>query len=365
MFPRAHPRPCGSATPPGQASPSSGLVAPRRAGGLFFGVLLLSAACSRKSDRHEMTPSVASAGLAPSAAAASNDTSSAMPRAWGSARTSDPTVLLTLPIPAYHASVYIDGDETYLLTSSAAYRVRSNEKPSVFRLDLGEGAVMTAAAFVFWSKGAVWQAPKSGGPSQRLGTVPHRPQYFVSDGRDFSWVDKSDEGRFTIQRLESQKPRVVYTAVGSIDTAVMLNAWVFFVERSADGAWRFGGKSLSVGTPAFTSEKKGRTPAMLVASSDLYYYDGNSLEVRQVSPDLQHEETIVNKMICSPIAVAESLFCGQVEGLFEVARRPKSLPRKLHDARNAITAIAASQDRVVWVSDIGQSQLAVNSLSLN
>lgn len=365
MFRRARWRPLCSATPPGEASTASDLAARWRGGGLFFAVFLLTAACSRKSDRQEMTPSAASTGPTPSAAVSSSDPSSVAPRVWGSTRASEASVLLTLPIPAYHASVYVDGDDTYLLTSAAAYRVRSNEKPSVFRLDLGAGAVMTAAAFVFWSKGAVWHAPKSGGPSQRLGTVPHRPQYFVSDGRDFSWVDKTDEGRFTIQRLESQKARVVYTAVGSIDAAVMLNGWVFFVERGADGAWRFGGTSLSATTPAFTPKKKGRTPAMLVALSDLYYYDGNSLEVRQVSPDLQREETIVDKMICSPIAVAERLFCGQVEGLFEVAKQPRSVPRKLHDARHSITAIAASHDRVVWVSDTGQSQLAVNSLSLD
>lgn len=371
-----------AAAPPGLVRASSCLATPRRARlrrqGLrvsFWWCMSLGIACSRKSGREELVLSVASAGIAVSAAVSSNAKSS-VPAPSNSAfglstsaqelaSVSEPTVLLTLPIPAYHASVYIDGEDTYLLTSAAAYRIRPNQKPSIFRLDLGSGAVMTATAFVFWSKGAVWQAPKSGGPSQRLGTVSHRPQYFVSDGRDVFWVDKSDEGRFTIQRLEGKNPSIVYTSVGSIDAATMLNAWVFFVERTGDGLWRFGATSSSAKGPAFTPKKQGRTPAMLVASTDLYYYDGSSREVRQISPDLQHEETIVEEMICSPIAVAERLFCAQVEGVFDLARNPPSVPRKLYEARSAIAAIAASDDRVVWVSDVGQNELAVNSITLD
>lgn len=276
----------------------------------------------------------------------------------------EPTVLLSLPISAYHTAVYVDGDSNYLLTGAGAYRIRPKEKPSLFRLDLGEGAVMTSADFLYWSKGAIWSAAKSGGPSRRLGTVPDRPQFLVTDGGDFAWIDKNEDVGFTIQRLEGKHPRIIYRSPGSIDAATMLNAWVFFVERNADGAWRFGGISLAGGEPAFTERRRGRTPAMLATASDLYYYDGTTRDVRRLSPDFQHEDTIAKDLICSPIAVSQSVFCGQVDGLFEVSTRTKSPPRKLHDVRNSVTAIAASHGRVVWVSDVGQNQLAVNMLPL-
>ncbi|HMA93973.1 MAG TPA: hypothetical protein VKP30_14880, partial [Polyangiaceae bacterium] len=44
-----------------------------------------------------------------------------------------PKVLLSLPITAYHAKVYLDGQVTHVLTVAGAYRIDENGKLSEFR----------------------------------------------------------------------------------------------------------------------------------------------------------------------------------------------------------------------------------------
>jgi hypothetical protein len=60
--------------------------------------------------------------------------------------------------------------------------------------------------------------------------------------------------------------------------------------------------------------------------------------------------------------VADRVFCGHVEGVFEIS--PSSgLPKLAHPSiGGSITAIAADQKRIVWVSDVGQEKLEVKML---
>jgi hypothetical protein len=259
----------------------------------------------------------------------------------------------------------MDDEAIYLLTSNVAYRIVPGQEPRQMPLDLGIGPALTTSNILFWSNGAIYQVPKSGGKRNKVGSVAHQPQYFVTSGTHFAWIDRSEEGVFTLQVLENNKPRVFYTATGSVEAMTMHHDWVFFVERAANATYRFGGVSIAGGHPVFTTPRAGRTPAMLTIEQDIYYYDGNTQTIRTLSLDFQREETIIREFICSPIAVADNVYCGRVEGLFELGKHAPT-PRLLADVgRFSITTLTANASRVVWLSDLGPNKLALQMLSRN
>ena len=94
----------------------------------------------------------------------------------------------------------MDAAAVVLMTSNAAYCLVDGEPLHGLRLDLGNGPVLTRAAFVFWAKGVIWSAPKQGGVTHELARFQHEPQYFVSSGEAFAWVDQSEEGLDTNQK---------------------------------------------------------------------------------------------------------------------------------------------------------------------
>jgi hypothetical protein len=103
---------------------------------------------------------------------------------------------------------------------------------------------------------------------------------------------------------------------------------------------------------------------MLAGRRDVLYYDGNHYEVRRLSPDLQQEETLAADIVCSPIAVADGVYCAQVEGLVQVM--PGAKPRRLTDgsAGGVVADLAATTHRLLWIVDAGADRLEVRSLAL-
>jgi hypothetical protein len=276
-----------------------------------------------------------------------------------------PTTLLSLDLPAYGHTLAMDEEAIFLMTRQAVFRITPGQTPSVIPLELGTGAALTTSNIVFWSKGNVQQVSKHGGVPSKVCRAPHEPQYFVTSGSQFAWLDQPEQGTFTIQTSVGRRPKLVYQSMGSIDAMTMLHDYVFFVERSPDGTFRFGGVSILGGRPAFTPARTGRTPAMLTARQELYFYDGNTRSVRSLSPDFQQEKALVSDFICSPIAIDRQIYCGRVEGLFEIDTASHT-PRQLAQAgRFSITAIAANSKWLAWLSDIGPNQLALLSLPLD
>ncbi|HMA93263.1 MAG TPA: hypothetical protein VKP30_11290 [Polyangiaceae bacterium] len=275
-----------------------------------------------------------------------------------------PKVLLSLPITAYHAKIYLDGKVTHVLTVAGAYRIDENGKLSEFRQVLDSTSALTATSILFWSQDALWEVPRSGGQRRRIAPMPRQPQHVLASGHDFAWIDRNDDGVYTLQSVHKQKSRVLHSFQGAVDAALLYNGWVFFVERNADSSWRFGGLPLSGGTPALTANKGGRSPSMFAAASDLYYYDGNSRDVRLLSPDLQREQILIKDFICSPIAVADRIYCAQLGGLFEANKQTNAIPRRIYETKHSITAIVADSERVVWVNDVGENRLEVNELAV-
>jgi hypothetical protein len=81
-----------------------------------------------------------------------------------------------------------------------------------------------------------------------------------------------------------------------------------------------------------------------------------------LTPDLKSEHVWLKDFVCSPLYEATNIFCGRVEGLFEVlaeSRTPKFL---WHAPRETITLIRANSKQVVWTADTGPDHLAVDML---
>jgi hypothetical protein len=260
--------------------------------------------------------------------------------------------------------VALDDAGSYLLTRNAAYRLVPGRPAERWGLDLGLSPVLMREQFVYWSSGAFRQVHEGGGEPKVLAAVAHQPQRVVTSGDHLAWLDQAEDGRFTIQTLDGSKARVVHAPDGYVAALAMLDDQIYFVEQARGMGWRLGVVPVSGGSPRHSAMKPGRTPAMLAVAREIFYYDGPSLTVHRVSPDLEREEVIARDLICSPIAVAEHLYCAQPVGLIEVGldgvvrrtltRRPSGM----------ITAIAASAARVTWLVDIGRDQLAVQTIAL-
>jgi hypothetical protein len=250
-----------------------------------------------------------------------------------------------------------------LLASNAAYRLVAGQPAQGIELDLGVGDVLTRASFVFWSKGTIWSAPKEGGATRQIANFPHRPQYFVTSGESFAWVDRSEEGLYTIQTLEGREPRVLVSSSTELSALHMIGDAVYFVQRTTERTWRIGVVRITGdGAPEYEAERRGRTPALLTGAGDVYYYDVDKLEIRRLSSDGHGESVIHQNVVCSPIHAASEIYCGSVEGLFQVSKETHQ-PRVLSYGRPGfITNIRSNSKHVVWTVDIGPEALAVDML---
>jgi hypothetical protein len=278
----------------------------------------------------------------------------------------EPVTLLALPISAYHASLAVDDDGVaFLLTSGAVYRLPPGGAPAATPLPLGFGATTTPSSFVYWSRGALFKAPKAGGAPRRLVGLAAQPQRLLALGEDVAWLARAGDGRFALHALRGKKPVAVYTSPGSIDAVNVVGEWIVFAERPAGADWRIGRVRATGGAPEFTALRPGRVPAMLLGGrDDVTFYDGNRLEVHRLSLDLQRERTLASGFICSPVAVAKYVTCVQPEGIFEL--RPDERPRRLVPGSTArlVTEIAATPKRLLWVVDAGADKLELRALPL-
>ena len=274
----------------------------------------------------------------------------------------EPTRLAELPISAYSTVLALDDDAAYLLAPRGAFRFVPGEPTRGIELELGHGAAMTRSAFVFWSEGGIWKAPKTGGAARRVANLPHRPQYFVASGEAFAWVSLGDDGVFAIQTLVAAEPKTLVSATGELSALNMVRDAVYFVERPSSGSWRMGVVRITGGAPAYTTERNGRRPALLTGEDAIYFYDVDRFRIRKVSLDLRRDADLAGHLVCSPVHVARGIYCGSVEGLFEV-ERPSHEPRVLsYGRRGSITNVQSDAHKVVWTVDLGTDRLAVDFL---
>ncbi len=318
--------------------------------GLGVGLVLPLAACQRGSKQQDPPAgSRASAALQPAPARAP---------------VPDPKTLLDTAGSAYAAFLVPDGEANYVLTDTEAFHLTPDRAPVRWGIDLGPAPVVKGDHFLFWLDEAFRQVPCGGGEPSVVAEVAHQPRRVVSSGNHFAWLDRDEDDRFTIRTLSGSQPRVVHDASSYVAAMAMQDDLVYFVERESPRHWRLGVVPLAGGKPRFSETKPGRTPAMLALAGDVFYYDGPTFTVRRMSSDLTHEEVIARDVICSPIAVAEHLYCAQPAGLLEIGfdgntRRQLPLSRK-----GSITAITATAKRLTWLMDVGNERLAVESIPL-
>jgi hypothetical protein len=317
--------------------------------------LMLFAACNRGSHRARSEPATSQAAeMAPR----SSHSAANLP----STELVVPTRLLSLPESAYSISLALDGEVAYLLTRSAAYRLAAGKPPQKIELDLGIGPVLTDSGFVYWSKGAIWNAGKDGSHPRRLAALPGQPEYFVASHEGMAWLDRGSDGLYKIQSLNGQKPRVLVADQGEISALNMIHEWVFFVLRAKDKSWRIGRVHVGSSKLEYTDSKTGSTPAMLAGTETPVYYDMGSSEIRQLNPDLKGEQIWLRDFVCSPIHQARNIYCNRVEGFYEVLADSRETKLLWYGSRETITTIRANSKQVVWTVDTGPDQLAVNRL---
>jgi hypothetical protein len=319
--------------------------------------LMLLAACTRGSHRaqSQSATSQVAATTSKSSHSASNAPPSELPV---------PKRLLSLPVSAYSISLALDGDLAYLLTRNAAYRLAVDKPPQKIELDLGIGPVLTDSGFVFWSKGAVWNAGKDGSHPRRLAALPDQPEYFVASKEGLAWLDRGNDGLYKIQSLHGQKPRVLVADQGEISALHMIHEWVYFVLRAKDQSWRIGRVHVASSKLEYTDPKTGPTPALLAGTENPVYYDMGSSEIRQLNPDLKGEQVWLRDFVCSPIHQAKNIYCNRVEGFYEVLADSRKTKLVWYGGRETITSVRANSKQVVWTVDTGPDQLAVNMLPI-
>jgi hypothetical protein len=210
----------------------------------------------------------------------------------------------------------------------------------------------------------VRETPKAGGPTRVVTPMAEPPQALLASQNRLAWLRGAVGQRFMLQALRGKAAVTLYASPGTIDTAAMGGDRVFFVERPAGTDWRIGAVSLAGGDPTFTALRPGRAPAMLAVSRDLAFYLGAGFEVHRLSRDLQHERTIVSGFICSPLALTDTVYCSQPDGIF--ALRPDEPPLRLlaGTLTRPVTDIAAGPRTLYWIVDDGAERLQVKALPL-
>lgn len=337
-----------------------------RCSGQFLGLFVLGLACTPRAEKARVD---ADSSVPPTAVRADPT-----PRVTTNAHANTPqakatpadavsvsSLLLALPVSAYHVSLHADEAGFTLLSESAVYRLVPGRAPVKTPLALGFGSTLRPSGVIFWSDGAIREGALPSGKTRRLASLAARPQTFLTSGQEVAWIEREGGGTAALRALVSGKAHTTYIASGSIEAATMLSDWVFFVERASDATFRIGGVKTAGGKPAFTNARRGRTPAMLVARRDLHYYDGDTREVRRLSPDFQREEVLARDFVCSPIAVWDHVYCAQVEGISEI--REKTAPVRLVQgtAGGPVAALAANARYVAWVADVGAEKLEVRA----
>jgi hypothetical protein len=135
---------------------------------------------------------------------------------------------------------------------------------------------------------------------------------------------------------------------------------IFFVERPGDGSWRIGAVDGAGGDPVFAEPRRGRAPSMLAVSEAVYYYVGNGRELHRLSPDLRRDETLASELVCSPIAVSDRVYCGQVGGIVAWSETDRRTRLLAESGRGPITALTAHGSDVAWLSEAGPERMLVS-----
>lgn len=274
---------------------------------------------------------------------------------------SEPRTRHPLDLSAYTATLAADDHDVYVLTSRGAYRFSDGRLAERRELDLGDTPALGARGIVYWLDGKLRHAPKKAGNAEILAVVPRAPRRLCASGEHVVWEDPAPAATL-LRTLAGSEPRTIYRSEGEIEALALMDDQAYFVERREE-RWRLGTVALGGGAPRFTEPRASRTPALLAASRDVFFYDGPTSTVRRVTSDLSREDVVVRDLICSPLAVADQVYCAQISLLFEVPRDGGKARLLAPKRPGTIAALVATGSRVAWLLDVGENRAELELLS--
>lgn len=266
----------------------------------------------------------------------------------------------TLEVSAYAASLAIDGNDVYVLTSHDSYRFGRERNAQRWSIELGDMPALGDTGIVYWLAGELRRAPKRGGESEVLASVPATPRRLLAAGSHLVWEEAIGE-ETRLKTLAGSEPKTIYRGLGSIEALALLDDQAYFVERYEE-RWRIGAVALAGGAARYTERRESRTPALLATAGDIFFYDGPSSTVRRLASDLLREDVVARDVICSPLAVSDRLYCAQINLLFELPRAGGTARPLVPKRSGAITTLAASRGRVAWLLDAGDGRAVLEVL---
>jgi hypothetical protein len=275
---------------------------------------------------------------------------------------SAPRVLLELPSSPYAAALVLDGSAPALLTADALHGLGGGaEAPRTF--GKGELGVLVGGDVVRWMDGELRRQPRGGGTWLGLARPSSPPRQLAAGGAELAWLQGDGDSSASIWTLRGAEPRRLAAAPGGVATLTLHDDQVFFVEVLGASSWRLGAVSVLGGPARYASPVAGRTPALLAVTSDLFYYDGPTLSVNRVSTDLRRTERVGSDVVCSPLAVAEAIYCVQPGGILALPLSGGA-PRVVVSTRGMVTAITATRSELTWLREAPGGGLAVEALTL-
>jgi hypothetical protein len=266
-----------------------------------------------------------------------------------------------LELSAYTATLAAEGDDIYVFTSHDAYRFGAGRAAERWAIELGDTPAVGARGIVYWLDGKLRQAPKQGGSVEILAAVPRAPRRLCVSGAHLVWEEPAQAAAL-LRTLDGSEPRTIYRSQGEIEALALMDDQAYFVERSQE-RWRLGTVALSGGAARFTEARASRTPALLAAAHDVFFYDGPTSTVRRVASDLSREDVVAREVICSPLAVADRVYCAQISLLFEVPRDGGKARLLAPKRPGTIAALVATRTRIAWLLDAGENRAELEVLS--
>ncbi|MDF3070683.1 MAG: hypothetical protein K0R38_6284 [Polyangiaceae bacterium] len=271
---------------------------------------------------------------------------------------------LRLDVSPYGPSLVLLGSRPALVTADALHWLDGDGSLPV-PLTSGEQGGMGGTSLTRWSAGVLRRFDPARAGWAVLGRMPRAPRLVVDAGDGVAWLRQNEPNAgVSLWALVGSEPRRVAAVSGDIGAMTLRDDRLFFVEELPGSSWRLGVVATSGDGPRYAEPVRGRTPAMLAVTSDVFYYDGPTLSVYRVSTDLKRTEQVGKDVICSPFAVAASIYCSQPGGLLELplAGGPA---RVLVPSQGTVTAMLATDSQLFWLREAPRGGLAVESMSLS
>lgn len=322
----------------------------------LVGALSLTLAIVWASRGARSKPSASSSPAADAAAIAAGKERSALPAV---------STLARQEASAYQARLFADEEGAVLVTPTGFGRLRNDEAWAPRAMDLGAVVARQGASLVFWRAGWLREVSLEGGADVPLAAVARAPQHLLASEQRVAWVDVEPRAGASLHTMAGGTVRIVHELADRVYAAALRGAVVYWILQSPDASWRIGRMHLDEQRQTLTAARQGRPPALLAVGPDgVYFYDGPERGVRRLSFDLEREEPVAPRVICSPLVVSSRAICAQVGGLFDVPRGGTA-PRLLALEREGpITALAATDERVFWVAESGNDRLVLRTALL-